>query len=202
MTRIICLSLFALLVNDATAQHGGRAGGFGRGGTGPGSGRSGFAPGGPRQGQLRSSAVARGVGFNRGTSVFPYGFGGFGYPDGSLPYDAGNEYGYPPEPAIITVQQPPHEVHGVIHDYTPAAPSTATSSFKGEPPTFGIVLKDGSTRSALAVVVEDDALMGHVLKYTDPEGRNLQVPLGKVDREATRNLNRERNLSFWLPATP
>jgi hypothetical protein len=41
-----------------------------------------------------------------------------------------------------------------------------------------------------------------VLKYTDPEGRNLQVPLGKVDREATRNLNRERNPSFWLPATP
>jgi hypothetical protein len=98
-------------------------------------------------------------------------------------------------PPRVTVQQPPHEVQPVIHDYTTPDSNKATSA-TGESPAFGIVLKDGSTRSAVAVVVDEDGL-----KYTDPEGRNLQISLDKVDREATRNLNRERNLSFWLPAT-
>ncbi|MGA2145144.1 MAG: hypothetical protein ABSH49_09300 [Bryobacteraceae bacterium] len=62
---------------------------------------------------------------------------------------------------------------------------------------FGIVLKDGSVRSAVAVVVDDDGL-----KYTDPDGRNVQLSLYAVDREKTRNLNRERNLSLWLPVVP
>jgi hypothetical protein len=48
--------------------------------------------------------------------------------------------------------------------------------------------------SVMAVVVNDN-----VLNYVDPEGRNFQVPVGQVDREATRKLNNERNLSFWLP---
>src|ERR1035441_9681970 len=104
MRRIIVMSLFALLVSDASAQH--------RGGIGLGFGRSGFSRGGLRQGQ-----------FNRGISVFPYGFGYGDY--GFLPYDAGTPYGYSPQPIIIVqqppppaiVQQPPHEPRPVIIDY-------------------------------------------------------------------------------------
>jgi len=195
MRRIIRLSLFALLVSDAIAQH--------RGGSGRGFGGSGFAPAGPRQGQLPGGGVVRGFGSNRGPFLSPY---GFGYQDGFLPYDAGTAYGYTPQPNIIIVQQPPpppvivqqppRDVLSVIHDYVQPAPSTSAPS-EGEPLSFGIVLKDGSTRPALAVVVADD-----VLHYVDSEGRDLQISLDEVDREATRKLNRERKLTLWLPATP
>ncbi len=203
MKKIIWLSLFVLLATDASAQRSGFGhGGFGRGGFGPGPGRGGFARGGFRQGPFRGQFVNRGFEFNRRFSAPPYGFGWFGYPGDFVPYD----YGYPPQPIqpnVIVVQQPPTpqastqappEVRAVIHEYAPAAP-TVTKPSAGA--LFGIVMKDGSTRSATALVVNDD-----VLKYIDPDDRNLQVPLDQVDREATRKLNRERNLSFWLPATP
>jgi hypothetical protein len=188
MRRIILLSLFTLLVRDAGAQR--------RGGFGPGSARRGFAPGGARQGQN----VVRGAGFSRGLSVFPY---GFGYGDGYIPYDPGTPYGYPAQPNLITVQpppspavvqEPPREAKAVIHEYTPAAPG---SSAPGELPTFGIILKDGSVRSASAVFVTNN-----VLHYVDTEEKNLRISMDEVDREATLKLNRERKLILWLPAIP
>jgi hypothetical protein len=183
--RIALLILFALLVSDASAQR--------RGGAGPGFGRSGFNRGGARQGQ-----------FNRGPFAFPYGFG-YG-DDGFLPYDAGAPYGYSPQPIVIVqqppppaiVQQPPREVHPVITDYVQPAPGPSAPA-EGEPQPFGIVLKDGSTRSAIAVVVgTSDGL----LHYVDLEERNTRISMNEVDREATRKLNRERKLTLWLPATP
>jgi hypothetical protein len=202
MRRIILLSLFAVLASDASAQ---RRGGAGQGG---------FSRGGPRRVPFRGNS-ARGFGFNRGLSGYPYGFGygGFGYGgfdygnDGFYPDDAGTPYGYPPPPSPLIVrqvppaaiaQQPPREVHPVIIDYAPLAP-VASAPAEGEPQTFGIVLKDGSTRAAKAVVV---VASDEVLQYVDPEERHMRISMNEVDREATRKLNRERNLNLWLPAAP
>jgi hypothetical protein len=188
MRQIILLSLFALLMRDASAQH--------QSGFGPGSARRSSVPGGARQGQ---NAV-RGGGFNSGLSVFPY---GFGYGDGYIPYDAATPYGYPlppnfivvqPPPSPAVVQEPPRETKAVIHEYPQPVPGP---SAQGELPTYGIILKDGSVRSASAVFVTNN-----VLHYVDPEEKNLWISMEEVDREATLKLNRERKLNLWLPATP
>lgn len=59
-------------------------------------------------------------------------------------------------------------------------------------------MKDGSTRSAKAVVV---VASEGVLQYVDPDERHVRISLEEVDHEATRKLNRERNLTLWLPAS-
>jgi hypothetical protein len=183
MSWTILLTLFTVLATGASAQH--------RGGLG--FGRSGFSRGGPRQGQ-----------FNHGPFVLPY---GFGYGDnGFLPYDVGRPYGYSPQPIFIVlqppppaiVQQPPRETHPVIINYVQPTPAPS-APVEGVPQTFGIVLKDGSTRSATAVVT---GASDGVLHYVDPEGRSMRISMNEVNREATQKLNRERNIPLWLPATP
>ena len=131
-----------------------------------------------------------------------FGFGWGGYSGDFLPYAIGPDNGYSPQPNVVVVQpplapqgniqEPPREVHLIIHEYP--QPGLTTARANGEPQTFGIVLKDGSTRPATAVLVNDN-----MLKYVDPEGQNLQVSLDAVDRDATRKLNRQKNLNFWLP---
>jgi hypothetical protein len=184
MRRTILLSLFALLAvsaaMDARAQR--------RGGAG-----SGFA--------------RRGYGFSRVRAISPY---GFGY--ASLPYDSGAAYGYAPQPALF-VQQPPlfveppappvvePPVHPVITEYKwPAAgagssPSASPTASESEPQSFAIVLKDGSTLSAVSVFASDDGL-----HYVDPDARHLRISMSEVDRAATLKLNRARNLNLYLPA--
>jgi hypothetical protein len=184
MRRTILLSLFALFVvsvaNDACAQR--------RGGAGLGLTRGGY-------------------GFSRVRAISPY---GFGY--ASLPYDSGAAYGYAPQP-VLFVQQPPQfvqppappvvepPVHPVIKDYkwpaagaasSPSAPSTTSES---ESQSFAIVLKDGSTLSALSVFASDDGL-----HFVDSDERHLRVSMSEVDRTATLKLNRARNLNLYLPA--
>jgi hypothetical protein len=180
MRRIVLASLLALLVSNAKAQH--------RGGFRPGIARSGLNTGGVRQGQFRGSGVR--------------GFG-YGYGDAFAPYYAGPAYDYPPQPNFsvfqpppppVFVEQPPREAQSVIHEYAQPVTGTSTST-QGEPPAFGIVLKDGSMRSASAVFVSNN-----VLHYVDTEERNMRVSMDEVDREATRKLNRERKLNLWLPA--
>jgi hypothetical protein len=185
MRRTILLSLFALLAvsaaNDACAQR--------RGGAGPGFARGGY-------------------GFNRARAVSPYGFG-YAY----LPYDSGYAYPpYAPQP-ILFVQQPPPfvqppappvaepPVHPVITEYKwPAAgaassPSAPPTTSEREPQSFAIVLKDGSTLTAVAVFASDDGL-----HYVDPDERHLRISMSEVDRAATLKLNRARNLNLYLPA--
>jgi hypothetical protein len=187
MRRIVLLSLFGFVATDARAQH--------RGGFGPGFARRGFASGGARQGQSAVRGVSSGL-----LPVVPY---GFGYGDGYLPYDAATPYGYflppnfvivqpPPAPAVI--QEPLREAKAVIHEYTQPVPEP---SAQGEPPTFAIIMKDGSVRSASAIFVTNN-----VLHYVDPEEKNLRISMDEVDREATLKLNRERKLNLWLPSTP
>jgi hypothetical protein len=182
MRRIVLIALFALVVSDASAQ---RRGGIE-------SRPGGFSRGAPRQGRFR------------GPSFFPYGFG-YG-DDGYFHDDAGPYYGYPPQPVVFVPQPPPQpivepparEVHPVITDYAPPAPGPSAPS-EGETRNFGIVLKDGSVRPAIAVVAgaSDD-----VLHYVDPEERHMRISMNEVDREATRKLNRERKLTLWLPSAP
>jgi hypothetical protein len=193
MRRTILLSLFAFLAvsaaNDASAQR--------RGGAGPGFARGRY-------------------GFSRARAVSPYGFGyaylpydsGYAYP----PYDSGAAYAYAPQPLLFVQQQPPFVQppappvveppgHPVVTDYKwPAAgaassPSALSTTSKSEPRIFAIVLKDGSTLSAVAVVASDDGL-----HCVDPDERHLRISMSEVDRAATLKLNRARNLNLHLPA--
>jgi hypothetical protein len=176
--------LFALLAvsvaSDACAQR--------RGGGGPGFARGGY-------------------GFSRVRAISPY---GFGY--ANLPYDSGAAYGYASQP-VFFVQQPPvfvqpppppvvePPVHPVVKNYewpaagaasSRSAPSTTSET---EAQTFAIVLKDGSTLSAVTVFASDDGL-----HCVDTDERHLRISMSEVDRAATLKLNRARNLNLYLPA--
>jgi hypothetical protein len=184
MRWTILLSLFALLAvsaaNDASAQRRGGAGlGFARGG----------------------------YGFSRARAVSHYGFG-YAY----LPYDSGAAYDYASQP-VLFVQQPPlfvqppappvvePPVHPVVTDYKMAAAGAASSlsalstTSESEPQAFAIVLKDGSTLSAVTVVASDDGL-----HCVDPDERHVRISMSGVDRAATLKLNRAKNLNLHLPA--
>jgi hypothetical protein len=192
MRRTILLGLFALLVviaaKDACAQR--------RGGEGRVFGRAGFGRG--------------GYGFSRARAMSPYGFGYPYLPSNS--YDSGADYPYAPQPAVFVQQpvlylQPPAPpvvappVHPVITEYKwPAAgaassPSTRSKTSGSEPQAFAIVLKDGSTLSAVSVFSLDDGL-----HFVDPDERHLRISMSEVDRAATLKLNRARNLDLYLPA--
>ena len=198
MRRTILLSLFAVLAvsaaNNACAQH--------RGG-----GRPGFTRG--------------GYGFNRARIISSHRFGNAHRPYGPgytyLPYvsDAANAYdsGYAyPEPAqpVVLVEQPPLTVqppeppavkpvgHSVITEYKwpgVAAATSRSTAAESEPQAFAIVLKDGSTLSAAMIFASDDGL-----HYVDPDERHLTIAMSAVDRAATLQLNRARNLNLHLPA--
>ncbi len=179
--RTILFSLFALLAagiaHHACAQRRGGGGlGFARGGRG----------------------------FSRAPYISPYGYG-----SAYLPYDYGDAYSYEPEPAVF-VQQPPVVVeppappvaypagHAVITEYKwPAAgaASSASAGIESESQAFGIVLKNGSTLSAVMVFASDDGL-----HYVDPDENHLRISMSEVDRAATLRLNRSRNLNLYLPA--
>ncbi len=196
MRRTILLCLFALIAvsaaNDACAQH--------RGGAG-----AGFAQ---RRGGAGSGVARRRFGFSRARAGSPY---GFGYP--YLPYDSGDAYEDAPQPVIdqrpLFVQPPappPPPVVGatgnaVILEYRwPAAGATSSpfahsTTSESEPQAFAIVLKNGSTLSAVTVFASDDGL-----HYVDPDERHLLISMSTIDRPATLKLNRARNLNLHLPA--
>jgi hypothetical protein len=191
MRRTILFSLIALLAvsaaNDACAQR--------RGGGG-----SGFA--------------RRGNGFsrvNRARAVSP---GGYGY--ANMPYDSGDAYDYAPQyapqPALLAQEPPPFVQppapavvpptgHAVIEEYTWPATKAASSSAahstssESESQAFGIVLKNGSTLSAVSVFATDDGL-----HYVDPDAKHMRISMSQVDRAATLKLNQARNLDLYLPA--
>jgi hypothetical protein len=177
MRRIILLSLFALLVSDASGQRrGGPAGGFGRGGSG----------------------------FGRYRPAFPYGYGyGFlGYDSDDVFGSYPQPMGYYPQPIVLiqapppmaSVEPPPRPAHAVITNY-PQPASGASAAEGGQ--TFGIVLKGGFIQPAVTVMAAGD-----VLHCVDPEDRHMRISMRDVDREATIKLNRERKLNLHLPAMP
>jgi hypothetical protein len=87
----------------------------------------------------------------------------------------------------------------VILEYKwPAADATSSPSAPSptsELPAFAIVLRDGSTLSAVTVFASDDGL-----HYVDPDDKHLRISMSEIDRAATLKLNRARNLNLYLPA--
>ena len=83
----------------------------------------------------------------------------------------------------------------MVTEYKWPAASAASSPSKSESQAFAIVLKDGSTLSALTVFSSEDGL-----HYVDPDERHLRISMSEVDRAATLKLNRARNLNLYLPA--
>jgi hypothetical protein len=225
--KIIWLGLF-LFATQAFGQRAGGFGGFGRGGFGRGGVNVGVPGGFPRGGLMRGGVGRSGFGFPSqgfgnfglppvgpipplGGSAPLLGFDnrfGFGrrfflssafFPSAFPLLLGGDDYGYPPAPNIIIMEQPPPQtivqqapretVRAEIHEYQPTEPVPGE-----EQPAFAIVLKDGSVQSAVAVSVQDD-----VLQYVDPDGEHRRVPLDTVDRQTTRRVNRERKLELHLP---
>jgi hypothetical protein len=196
MRRTILFSSIALLVvsaaNVACAQHHGAA---------------------------RPAFARSGYGFNRARSGSPNEFHyanrpyGMGY--AYLPYNS--DVAYAPEPAFYAdsypepyTDQPPQFVpshaqstiqtqeHSVITEYkwpTAEPPASLPTSSQAESQTFAIVLKNGSTLSAVSVFTSQDGL-----HYVDPDDRHLCISMSEVDRAETLKINRARNLNLHLPA--
>ena len=147
--------------------------------------------GGPARGFTRSASAS-----HRGASPLPY---ELGY--ASFPYDFSTPYEYLLQPIVIVqpalppaaIPDPPREVHPLIIDYKPTTAGLSALA-AGELPAFAIVLKDGSTLSALSIVAEDDGL-----HFVDSDDRHMRISMAQIDRAVTLKLNRERGLTLHLP---
>ena len=198
MKRLAAVAvIIAGLSCGAFAQRGGFHGGFSgsRGGfSGSHMGFSGAGPG----------FAGRRFVLRRARAVSPY---GFGYP--YLPYDSSDAYvdasppGLDPQPLFLQPPAPPAPAvvgttgHVILEYKWPAegAASSPSAISDSEPQAFSIVLKDGSTLSALSVFASDDGV-----HYVDPDERHLLISMSAIDRPATLKLNRARNLNLYLPA--
>ena len=137
-----------------------------------------------------------------------FGFGRPLRPNAALlgPYFSGGyaltpDYGVSPSLQNVIVLQPAAEP-------LPAPPSKPPQSMIWEapaqtpvaapvvedPPSFAIALKNGTKISAAAIWVQ-----GNDVHYMDADGAHKQVALDAIDRDATRQLNRARNLVLRLP---
>jgi hypothetical protein len=179
MRRTILLTLFALLslnlAHQACAQ---------------------------RHGGARRGVARRSHSYSRGRFGSSFG-SGYGYL--SADYDYGAASGYAPQP-IVYVPPPPvlpqptarpaaEPERPSVTEYTWPAEDATSSPSGTESQVFSIVLKDGSTLSAVAVFSSDDGL-----HYVDPDERHLRISMSEVDRAATIKLNRARKLNLYLPA--
>lgn len=210
---------FLLLGSAAFGQHsGGFGGGFGHS-AGPGAGRSFpahppgavFGPG-TNRGPNRGAAGFGGRGFRNGfTYRRGYGFYAPYFPlwgyDAYSPYyepqygvdqfgDENQQYpaGFPmvsPGPPTDFIGAPRGPATAVIHEYKFDKGPATTS---GERPTFTIVLRDGSTRSAVASWVQDSKL-----HYVDLRSRQQILLPDVIDRDATERANIQKNLRMELP---
>jgi hypothetical protein len=91
------------------------------------------------------------------------------------------------EPCTPTIPEPP-PARPELHEYKWKETGTPQSA------AFTIVLHDGSTRSAVAVWVQDK-----VVHYIRPDDLASALPLRSIDREATLRANAEKHLSLQLP---
>ncbi len=203
MKRLTAVAvIIAGLSCGAFAQRGGFHGGFSGSRSGFSGSHMGFS--GARPGFPGRRFVLR-----RARAVSPY---GFGYP--YLPYDAGAAYiddsqpgPFDQQPLFVQPPAPPAPPtvgatgHPVILEYnwpaenTASSPSAHSTTSDSEPQAFAIVLKDGSTLSAVSIFASDDGL-----HYVDPDERHLLISMSAIDRPATLKVNRARNLNLYLPA--
>jgi hypothetical protein len=207
MRSTACFLLPVLIVPVAFAQRGG--GTAGRGAAAPhsmiarpGPVHSGAVTGWPYRSRFfERSGFGPERGFRNGAGYFwPY------YPiwDYSsvtpLYYEDEFSNGYPEQyPPVYDIQSAPifetrapapRTATAVIHDYS-FPKQTAGTVGKAE---FTIVLKDGSTRSAVASWVA-----GGQLHYIDPDSRQQALAPALIDRKATEEANQAKNLSLTLP---
>jgi hypothetical protein len=101
-----------------------------------------------------------------------------------------------PQPSAPVIVQPPppapvQTAHPIIHEYNWNAKGVAPAR---DETTVTIALKDGSTRSAIATWVQ-----GRTLHYTDSDDKQGVLSADLIDRDTTRRLNKEKNLSIQLP---
>ena len=202
MNRVVWLGMFAVVAIPAVGQmRGGGHGGVGARGA-IGIGRGGFRVA-PRPLEQFPHGVFRN-GFNNFGSFggilpfadyYDYGIGG--------PYDYGAQQApYQAAPNVIVAQQPPPQ-QTIVQPAPPVQPEIieyrepfqAPAVVRGAESRFVIAMKDGSRVAATAVWVQGDAV-----HYVDADDTYKQVPLKSVDRQVTLGINRQRNLSLWLPS--
>jgi len=110
----------------------------------------------------------------------------------------GDNYAYQAAPTIVAVPAavepptPPRVVQGEVRDYTKTNPAEPAA---GSPEEFSIVGKDHVAHPAVAVWEQDG-----LLHYLDADGVAGKMPLGAVDREATRQANAAKGLRLQVPA--
>jgi hypothetical protein len=97
----------------------------------------------------------------------------------------------PAAPRLAQVPEPIQTAHAVIQEYNWKDHKAAAAD---EQTTFTIVLKDGSTRSAVVTWVQ-----GRTLHYTDSDDKQGVLSADLIDRDTTRRLNRAKKLSIQLP---
>lgn len=221
--------LCCLLATGVCAQHRGGGGGF-HGGAGRGGHGGGWVGRGPgyRSGGFHSSYRSPGFygrfGGFRGRNFYspysyPFYFGSWWptysyWPDLYDDYYSpgyGSSYGYSQAPNVTVIypQQPATSSLVMTPSYPVYAPAPRVSQEEppaasplaeaGNPasPIYLIAFQDHMIRAALAYWVRDDTLA-----YIDMEHKIRQVPLSKVDRSFSLQLNRERRVPFRLPAVP
>lgn len=154
-------------------------------------------PGGAPRGFFPTTPPVLGFpGFHKQFSIplYPYPFGGYGYPA----YDVGNPYGYEqqpqqqPAPNVIVIAPPQAQAPPA---YTPPPEPPARAYPQNSPAQPGdqqnhavylIALKDHTIYSAKSYW-----LAGTTLNYISLDGSHNQISLNLVDQELTARLNRE-----------
>lgn len=129
-----------------------------------------------------------------------YWFGYYGYPYSAYPYYAyPSSYAYPYPYAYrpgVTVIYPPVSAPPAVSSIpsNSTARASSTQSGAGASPIYLIALDDRDIRAAESYWVE-----GSTLHYVTLRHQQQQIPLDRVDRPLTMQLNRERRISFQLP---
>lgn len=230
MRLVLSMVLGLALTGAAYAQRGGgghtggHAGGggirggssFSHGGFSGGAIRGGFTGGSVFRGPNRGGIGFRG-GFNRGFGFRRFGIysGYYGWPAYSYGYGYG--YGYDPywsdpywndtyttalapySPYYNTYQSAPPPV--VMNELpAPPPPQSYEQAYapprSNEPLSYLIAFNDHNIKMAVAYWTEN-----HNLRYVTMEHEIKTAPLSSVDRDLSMQLNRERRVTFSLPAT-
>ncbi len=204
-----------LLLSPAYAQHGG--GGHGGGGGHAAGGFHGGVGGGFRGGVgvgggFRGGFIG-GRGFYGGRFYGPglyFGVGGWGYPYyygypyyGGYAYGPSYGYGYDPYGYDPGYSAPPPNVpqtygypgpQGQGQPAPPQQPQTQPQSSTGEGQYYLIAFKDHTIQAATAYKVDGDQF-----HWITREGREMQVPLSRVDIAYSQQLNRDRGVELQIP---
>ncbi|MBS1858985.1 MAG: hypothetical protein JST11_26670, partial [Acidobacteria bacterium] len=143
---------------------------------------------------------------------YDYGYSSYGYDPYAYSYGSGYSYpAYQPSSNVVLVypQQPQaatsiyvERAQPAMHQYDeygqevrPApAPQQPAAGGDGSP-LYLIAFQKGEIRAAVAYWVD-----GGTLHYVTREHEERQAPLASVDRAFSLKLNRERRVSFSLPA--